>query len=70
MHYPIRDLGLFYYSSPPSHDVASSLRLGIMAEFDSDVDIMDIRRVEVQIAREGARYLNLFIVRGSRALEP
>ncbi len=36
-------LGLYYYSSPPSRDVASSW-LGIVAEFDSDADIFDRTR--------------------------
>jgi hypothetical protein len=36
----VRNLGLYYYSSPPSRNVASSLRLGIMGEFDLNVDIM------------------------------
>jgi hypothetical protein len=36
----IQNLGLYYYSSPPSRDVASSW-LGIVAEFDSDADIID-----------------------------
>jgi hypothetical protein len=53
----IRNLSLYYYSSSPSRDVASSLRLGIVAEFDSDADISDVGHVEVQIG-------------GSKALKP
>jgi hypothetical protein len=40
----IRNLGLYYYGCPPpSRDVASSW-LGIVAEFDSDADIIDQTR--------------------------
>jgi hypothetical protein len=38
----IQNLGLNYYSFPSSRD-ASSFELGIVAEFDSDVDIFDRR---------------------------
>jgi hypothetical protein len=39
----IRNLGLYYYSSPPSRNVGSTW-LGIVAEFDSDADISDQTR--------------------------
>jgi hypothetical protein len=32
---------------PPSRDAASPLRLGIVAELDSNADILDIGRLEV-----------------------
>ncbi len=64
-------LVLLLSSPPPSQDVASSLRLGILAEFfDSNANILDIGCVEVQIVVEGARGSDLYCVRGSRALEP
>jgi hypothetical protein len=44
--------------------------LGILAEFDSDVDIMDIKPVEFRIAGEGASLSDLYCGRGSNALEP
>jgi hypothetical protein len=53
----IRNLGLYYYSSPPSRDVASSL-LGIAADFDSDADIFDRTHGGPNSTR------------GSKALEP
>jgi hypothetical protein len=53
----IRNLGLYYYSSPPSCDVASSWS-GIVAEFDSDADIFDWTRGGPNSPR------------GSKALEP
>jgi hypothetical protein len=53
----IQNLVLYYYSSPPSRDVASS-QLGIVAEFDSDVDIF------------GRMRGGLNSKRGSKALEP
>ena len=48
---------LYYYSSPPSRDVASS-RVGIVAEFDSDADLFDRTRGGPNSTR------------GSKALEP
>ncbi len=53
----IRNLSLYYYSSPPSRDVTSSW-LGIVAEFDSDADLFDWTRK------------GLNSTRGSKALEP
>jgi hypothetical protein len=55
---------LYYYGSPPpSHDVASSLRLGILDEFfDSNADILDIGCVEVQIVHgRGSKGLGLLL---------
>jgi hypothetical protein len=61
--------GLVLLKLPPqSRDVASSFRLGIVAEFDSDADILDIGGVEVWIEREGSRRSKLYCMRGSRAL--
>ncbi len=53
----IQNLGLYYYSSPPSRHVASSW-LGIVAEFDSDADIFDRTRGSPNS------------MRGRKALEP
>ncbi len=53
----IRNLGLYYYSSPPGRDVTSSW-LEIVAEFDSDADIFDRMRGGSNSER------------GSKALEP
>ena len=39
----IRNLGLYYYSSPPSRD-AGLFELGIVAEFDSEEDMIDRTR--------------------------
>ncbi len=58
----LRNLRLYYYSSPSSCNVASSLRLGIVAGFDSKVDILDNRHVEeVWIAGERARHTDLYL---------
>jgi hypothetical protein len=59
---------LYFDRSPTNHNVANSLRLGIVAEFVSNVDILDIECVEVRIDGEGARRLDLYCRRGSRAL--
>ncbi len=61
-------LVLLQLPPPQSRDVASSFRLGIVAEFDSEADILDIGGVEVWIEREGARRSKLYCMRGSRAL--
>ncbi len=53
----IRNLGLYYYSSPPSRDAASSW-LEIVAEFDSDADLFDR-------TRKGPNSM-----RGRKALDP
>jgi hypothetical protein len=54
----IRNLSLYYYSLAPSLNVASSLRLRFVAEFDSDADIFDRTRGGLNSER------------GSKALEP
>ncbi len=67
----IRNLGLYYYSSPPSCDVASSW-LGIVAELDSDADIVDRTRGGPNSKRGRKALEPLLLVReqGARTSEP
>jgi hypothetical protein len=67
----IRNLGLYYYSSPPSRDVAGSW-LEIVAELDSDADIVD-RTCGGSNSERGRKALeSLLLVReqGARTSEP
>ncbi len=67
----IQNLDLYYYSSPPSRNVASSW-FGIVAEFDSGADIVDRTHGGPNSKRGRKAFEPLLLVRvqGARTSEP